>query len=458
MANYNQVSYGSRGTDVTELQKLLNKNGYTLSEDGIFGNLTKNAVMDYQKKKGLAVDGIVGVNTWGALTKADTNATTEDPNKTNPAPTEPAKPKYEYPEYTPSEAVTKAEELLAQLLQNKPSEYKSSWQEKLNEIIEQITNREKFSYDINGDALYQQYKNQYTTQGKMAMMDTMGQAQAMTGGYGNSYAQNVGQQAYQGYLQGLNDKIPELYQLALNQYNAEGDAMYDQFALMAQQEDQDYGRYRDSLSDYYTELERLYNQYNTERDYDYEKWANERGFNYQRERDEIEDDRWEKEFEEAKRQFELQYNLSASKSSGGGGGGYSGGGSTGGTKTGQYTGTNYSNAGYSVDIIKQVQKMLGVKEDGIWGPQSQAALERNGFKDLQTFVESRGLDNPGNDKPNGDKVTYSTIVSELNTFIKNGANKSKISSYLRSAYQAGYITQAEYNKLKNQFVPRGSTY
>ena len=312
MATYNRVSYGSQGSDVTELQKLLNKNGYTLDEDGIFGNKTRDAVRDYQQKNGLAVDGIVGDITWGSLTK-DINST--DTPATTPTT---AEPEVEPPSYKPSDAVTQAEELLRQQMANKPGAYQSAWQEQINEILKQIMNREKFSYDLNEDVLYQQYKDQYTTQGKMAMMDTMGQAQAMTGGYGNSYAQGVGQQAYQGYLQGLNDKIPELYQIALNQYNTEGDRMYDQFALMSDREDQEYGRYRDQMTDYFSELERLYNKYITERDFDYNKWADELGFNYQKERDEIEDDRWEKEFEEAKRQFQLSLD---NKSSSGGGGG-----------------------------------------------------------------------------------------------------------------------------------------
>ena len=91
--------------------------------------------------------------------------------------------------------------------------------------MDAILNRKKFSYDLNGDALYQQYKDNYINQGKMAMMDTMGQASAMTGGYGNSYAATVGNQAYQASLQNLNNVIPQLYQLALDSYKTEGDRL-----------------------------------------------------------------------------------------------------------------------------------------------------------------------------------------------------------------------------------------
>lgn len=142
------------------------------------------------------------------------------------------------------EAVRQAQ---LKLRQQMGSGYQSQWQDQLDDTMQRIMNREKFTYDLNGDALYKQYKDQYITGGRMAMMDTMGQAAALTGGYGNSYAQGVGQQAYQGYLQGLNDKIPELYQLAMNQYQAEGDALMDQYGLLADRDADDYAKYQDRM-------------------------------------------------------------------------------------------------------------------------------------------------------------------------------------------------------------------
>lgn len=134
-------------------------------------------------------------------------------------------------------------------------------------------NREKFYYDLNGDALYQQYKDQYMRQGNMAMLDTIGQASAMTGGYGNSYAQSVGQQTYQGYLQQLNDKVPELYQLALSRYAQEGQDLLNKYSLLADDRNFEYGKYNDVYDklvanrDY--EGNNYYNQYNLESgDYD----------------------------------------------------------------------------------------------------------------------------------------------------------------------------------------------
>ena len=292
MATYNQISYGSKGDEVKELQTLLNNNDYKLDVDGSFGPKTLAAVKDYQTKNGLKVDGIVGTNTWGALTKANSSSASSA-----------STPKFEYADYAPSDAVTNAQTMLNQHLAQKPGEYQSAWQTQLNDAINKIMNREKFSYDLNGDALYQQYKDMYTTQGKMAMMDTMGQAAAATGGYGNSYAQSVGQQAYQGYLQQLNDKVPELYSLAYDRYNQEGQDLLNQYSLLSAQEEKDYGRHRDTVSDWQTERGYLTDSYNNERTYDRSIYDSDRGFAYQLDRDEKEDEQWEKSFDEGVRQF-----------------------------------------------------------------------------------------------------------------------------------------------------------
>lgn len=62
------VYSGSRGEDVKTLQAQLNALGYDCGTvDGIFGAKTYNAVVKFQKDRGLAVDGIVGKNTWAAL-------------------------------------------------------------------------------------------------------------------------------------------------------------------------------------------------------------------------------------------------------------------------------------------------------------------------------------------------------------------------------------------------------
>jgi peptidoglycan hydrolase-like protein with peptidoglycan-binding domain len=60
---------GDDGVYVIELQGDLNREleGCNLEEDGDFGNLTDEAVRDYQRSRALTVDGIVGEQTWAAL-------------------------------------------------------------------------------------------------------------------------------------------------------------------------------------------------------------------------------------------------------------------------------------------------------------------------------------------------------------------------------------------------------
>ena len=58
---------GSRGLYVEELQEMLDKRGYTLKVDGIFGSKTLEAVEAFQADNGLVVDGVVGSKTWGKL-------------------------------------------------------------------------------------------------------------------------------------------------------------------------------------------------------------------------------------------------------------------------------------------------------------------------------------------------------------------------------------------------------
>ena len=128
--------------------------------------------------------------------------------------------------------------------------YAGTFEGQLNDIFDKIQNREKFSYDVNADPLYQSYKDQYIQGGKLAMKDTMGQAAALTGGYGNTYGQQVGQQAYNAYLKNLSAVIPELYDRAYGVYKDEGDDLKDQFTLAGAMRDTEYGRYRDDLGDW----------------------------------------------------------------------------------------------------------------------------------------------------------------------------------------------------------------
>jgi hypothetical protein len=128
--------------------------------------------------------------------------------------------------------------------------YDDSLRQQQNAVYGQLANRGPFQYDPKADPLYGIYRDRYVQNGRMAMKDTMGQAAALTGGYGSSYGQAVGQQQYDAYLQGLTDVIPELYGQAYQQYQDEGDRLMQQYQMLGAQADTAYNQYRDRMGDW----------------------------------------------------------------------------------------------------------------------------------------------------------------------------------------------------------------
>lgn len=285
---YATVRSGSRGDDVRQLQQLLNQRGYGLDVDGIFGTKTQSAVRDWQRRSGLTVDGIVGKNTWGSLTggtlwtgsgssgggtSGNMISGGQYAGLSGVSGTTSAGLRELGNGYTPSQSVQQAKDYLQQIQSSAPEPYESKYDAQLQEIYNKIMNREPFAYDLNGDALYHQYAELYRQQGKQAMADTMGQAAALTGGYGNSYAATAGNQAYQSYMQALASRVPELHQMALDRYNAEGAEMMNQYSLTRDMDEAEYGRYRDSVGDWMNERQYAQSAYESERKMDYGTYA-----------------------------------------------------------------------------------------------------------------------------------------------------------------------------------------
>lgn len=130
-----------------------------------------------------------------------------------------------------------------------PPSFSSDYDEDISAAYNKIVSREPFKYDFSADPLYGVYQDQYTQMGKQAMRDTMGQAAALTGGYGSSYGQAVGQQQYDAYLQRLNDVLPQLYGMAYDQYADEGAQLRDQLALAEALRSAEYQQFRDDIGD-----------------------------------------------------------------------------------------------------------------------------------------------------------------------------------------------------------------
>lgn len=61
------LRHGSRGSNVRELQRMLTAAGFRVPQTGVYGDITEKAVRAYQRANGLAVDGVAGSQTMGAL-------------------------------------------------------------------------------------------------------------------------------------------------------------------------------------------------------------------------------------------------------------------------------------------------------------------------------------------------------------------------------------------------------
>lgn len=288
MGNVTNLKQGSKGDDVVKLQNALIDAGYDVGStgaDGSFGPKTLAAVKQYQKDNGLQVDGIAGKNTLGSLYSTGNQSANNANNGAKPAAADPVKPAAVDPVADVPATVdkpnlygnmteeglanynnllTQAFDTINQIQASRPGAYQFGADYGLaNDYLNQYQNRDPFSYDFNSDALYQQYKDQYIQQGQMAMMDTMGQAAAMTGGYGNSYAQSVGQQTYNQYLGKLNEVMPELYGMAYDRYNQEGQDMLNMYSLYMDREQDNYNKYLDTVDMWNSELAQAKDYYNT---------------------------------------------------------------------------------------------------------------------------------------------------------------------------------------------------
>ena len=274
-STYQTVRYGSTGSAVRQLQSALNQKGYQLAEDGIFGAKTRAAVRDYQKKNGLLLDGIAGSQTWNHLMSAvaapsgPTNSRqvlsgVSDETAARLAQLEKG--------YEASGDVTAAQEEQRSIDALRPDAWKSSYAGQLEQLYNEISGRETFRYDPAEDAAFAQYAGMYQRQGRRAMEDTLGQAAALTGGYGSSYAQAAGQQSYGEYLQKLNEVLPELEQAARSRYDAEGKSMLQQYQLLQGREDDERSEWEAAMEAWQKEADSAAKRTQTAAQRDYDAW------------------------------------------------------------------------------------------------------------------------------------------------------------------------------------------
>lgn len=258
---YTELRKGAAGNDVKALQNALSKQGYQVSGSGVYDDQTLAAVKRYQQMTGQTVSG-----------NAD-DATLRSLYGTPSA-------KYESG-YIPGAHVNSAEQYLKMLQSQKPGDYSGKYTRQAEALLGQIISRKPFSYDANSDPLYQIYRDRYIMGGQRAMENAMGQAAQLTGGYGNTYAQTVGQQQYQQYMEGLNDKVPELAQQAHARYQGEGDRLRQSYQLLQSADDTAYGRWADSYNRWNNETQQAQSAYESAYDRDYSRYNDQRNYDQQ---------------------------------------------------------------------------------------------------------------------------------------------------------------------------------
>lgn len=258
---YTELRKGAAGNDVKALQNALSKQGYQAGSSGVYDDQTLEAVKRYQQKTGQTVSG-----------NAD-DATLRSLYGTPSA-------KYEGG-YIPGAHVNSAEQYLKTLQSQKPGDYSGKYTRQAEALLGQIISRKPFSYDANSDPLYQIYKDRYIMGGQRAMENAMGQAAQLTGGYGNTYAQTVGQQQYQQYMEGLNDKVPELAQQAYTRYQGEGDRLRQSYQLLQSADEAAYGRWADGYNRWSNETQQAQSAYESAYDRDYSRYNDQRNYDQQ---------------------------------------------------------------------------------------------------------------------------------------------------------------------------------
>ena len=301
---YSTIRKGVVSDDVKTWQDFLKGQGYNISVDGNFGDETDKYTRDWQSNNGLTADGIVGKNTWASMNttnNANTNTATQTTNNipeifgADKSMVEEGLSTFEGSDkFKESQANTAAraeeaqnflsnKDIVSQDIKDKAnsqlSDYlspeiaqadsyikeqlaliqgnKTSWTDQLNSARNDYLNRDPFEYDVDNDQLFQQALASAMNSGKTAMQDTIGQASALTGGYGSTYATTAGNQAYNQLIEDAYNNLPEYYQMAMEAYQMEGQEMLNRINILDAADNKEFSRWVDSYnltSDYRNNL------------------------------------------------------------------------------------------------------------------------------------------------------------------------------------------------------------
>ena len=205
-----------------------------------------------------------------------------------------------------------------------PAKADTSWLDKLGESsynydqsgqisakLDALLNRTPFSYDAASDPLYQQYRKQYTREADRSAEDVLGKAAVMTGGMPSTAAVAASQQASDYQMSQMTDKIPELQQLAYSMYQDKLSGDRADLNTLIGIEDNNYNRWLADRNYLYQLARDQVGDQQTADALAYQKQQDKMSYDYQKERDAIEDARYDAEW-----QYKLQQAAQAAAQSG----------------------------------------------------------------------------------------------------------------------------------------------
>ncbi len=205
-----------------------------------------------------------------------------------------------------------------------PAKADTSWLDKLGDSnynydqsgqisakLDALLNRTPFSYDAASDPLYQQYRKQYTREADRSAEDVLGKAAVMTGGMPSTAAVAASQQASDYQMSQMTDKIPELQQLAYSMYQDKLSGDRADLNTLIGIEDNNYNRWLADRNYLYQLARDQVGDQQTADALAYQKQQDKMNYDYQKERDAIEDARYDAEW-----QYKLQQAAQAAAQSG----------------------------------------------------------------------------------------------------------------------------------------------
>lgn len=216
-------------------------------------------------------------------------------------------------EYKESEALTNLRGELATVEGQKPDAFVNKYEGQIDALLDKLQSREKFSYDFNTDPNWLALKDQFQRNAILGMQGAMGDAAGLTGGYGNSWAQQVGQQTYQQQISEMTDIIPELHGQALNVWQAENQQMQSNLAALQTQSELDYAQHFNDWQMWNTDRNYMYQKVTDMSEdefnkymYGVERWLQDRAYYAGQKQIAIQNQQWQLQLDESRRQFNNQ--------------------------------------------------------------------------------------------------------------------------------------------------------